>query len=212
MINDWLGYGWLVENTWLWSWSYSIRNTHLHPLISCCFRVTSRTCASKCNASSFPSWCSNRSKKKEEPNGWTLKGYQEHVHRYALPCRFPPDVQITVTQGTTYDLMVSLYQVSCCCYYYRKIVIHSTYPEAEDKVSFNNAFALWRLQRNGTLADELLDIHPLILISPKTLESHPDFLKQQYRNIELQKDEIELWICYCTNNKENITKKTMIER
>jgi hypothetical protein len=73
-LNDWRFYGLiqdipeetrtqLISNTWLWSWIYWTWKTHLQPLISCCFRWISVTCASKCNASSLLSWRTDCDKK-----------------------------------------------------------------------------------------------------------------------------------------------------
>ena len=56
-----------------------------------------------------------------------------------------------------------------------------TLLETQDKISFDNASAFGRLQRNGLLADSLPDIHPLIFFSPISDKPHPDFLEQQCR-------------------------------
>lgn len=66
------------------------------------------------------------------------------------------------------------------------------------------------------MADTLLHIHPLILSSPETVKPHPNFLEQQYRNIELQKDEIDPGYDMQTKNETKIVnaefKKIIVEK
>lgn len=131
------------------------------------------------------------------------------MHRNASPRHFPPDVQNAVTEGKRYDLMVSLYQVSCCFYYFRKIVIHL--PWSRGQGLLQQCFCTVRTPQEwnaGGWTSWHSPTHPHQLQNPRISPGLPKTTVQK----ELQKDETELWTCYCTNNKENITEKTTLER